>query len=109
MEDNSKRNYGQESNNPQNEQEKHIETARLNVDSERKMENLKDDTDPNRYYNNGDDTESTSGNESSYSSPEDERAYDPGNIEKYITHENPDADEESDSNGVSSPNRIPGI
>lgn len=111
MEDNSKRNYSPESDNPQNEQEKHIETARLNVDSERKLENLKDDTDSNRYYNenSGKDAESTSGEESSYRSPEDERAYDPGNIEKYITQENPDADEESDSNGVSSPNKTPGL
>lgn len=110
MENNNQRNYGKEGDNPQNEKEKHIETARLNVDSERRMENQKDDPDPNRYYDNdNDDTASTSGKESSYSSPEDERAYDPGNLEKYITQENPDADEESDSNGVSSPNRTPGL
>lgn len=116
MEDNSKQNYSQQSNDSQNEQEKHIETARLNVDSERKMKNLKDDTDPNRYYNNTKEKEkesdaaSTSGKESSYSSPEDERAYDPKNPpEKYIAEENPDAKEESDSNGVKIPDRTPGL
>ena len=112
MENNSKRNYSQKSDTPQNELEKHIETARLNVHSERKIENLKDDSDPNRYYNNDKESnaKSISGKESSYSSPEDERAYDPKNPpEKYIAEENPDAKEESDSNGVSSPNGTLGL
>lgn len=113
MEDNSKRNYSQQSNNPQNEEEKNLETARLNVDADKGPEKFQDefiDIEPTPYNNNsGEDAESTSGEESSYRSPEDERAYDPGNIEKYITQENPDAEEESDSNGVSSPNKIPGI
>lgn len=113
MEDNSKRNYSQQSNNPQNEEEKNLETARLNVDADKGPEKFKNefiDAEPTPYSNNsGEDAGSTSGKESSYRSPEDERAYDPGNIEKYITHENPDAEEESDSNGVSRPNNTPGL
>ncbi len=112
MENNSNQDYGQEGNNSQNEKEKHIGTARLNVDSERRIENLKDDTDQNRYYDNksdDDDAEKIAGKESSYRSPEDERAFDPENPEKYITRENPDSKEESDTSGVKSPERTPGL
>lgn len=110
MENNSNRNYGQEDNNPQNENEKHLDTARLNVDSERKTEDFKSDTDPNRYYNkdkasNNEQGENnlsegpaeTSGKESSYRSPEDERAFNTKETEKYIKEENPDSDEDSGS------------
>ena len=111
MENNSNRNYAQEGNNSQNEKEKHIGTARLNVDSERRIENLKDDTDQNRYYDNNSDDDSAkiSGKESSYRSPEDERAYDPENTEKYIAQENPDSKEESDTKGIRNPDRTPGL
>jgi hypothetical protein len=115
MEDNSKRNYSQQSDTPQNEQEKQIETARLNVDADKRPEKFQDefiDSDPNRYHKDNFDagSASTSGEESSYSSPEDERAYDPKNPpEKYIAEENPDAKEESDSNGVKIPDRTPGL
>lgn len=110
METNS-RNYGQEGNNPQNEKEKHLDTARLNVDSERRIENLKDDPDQNRYYESKSDDQ-ISGKESSYRSPEDERAYNPENPknpEKYITQENPDSKEESESNDLKSQDRNHGL
>ena len=121
MENNEQGNYSRDDSNPQNEKEKHLDTARLNVDSERKTEDLKSDTDPNSYYNKDKDSSNedkvgnpkgknnwsegpaeTSGKESSYRSPEDERAFNTKNTEKYITEDNPDSKEASDSKDVKS-------
>ena len=116
MENNSDRNYGQDGSKPQNEKEKHLDNARLNVESERKTEDFKSDTDPYRYYNNdkisnnehsennlSEGPAETSGKESSYRSPEDERAFNTKHTENYITQENFDSEEASDSNDVKSP------
>ncbi|WP_293891266.1 hypothetical protein [Flavobacterium sp.] len=110
MENNGNGNYGHDDSNPQNEKEKHIDMARLNVDSERKTEDFKSDTDPYRYYNNDNTSNNehdennfsegpaeTSGKESAYRSPEDERAFNTKNTEKYITQDNPDNREAQDT------------